>query len=61
MLQSVFEKKSQTRFLVCQHIFNKNAIAFCAVLHKHMGDGTDKPAILYDGGATHSLNNAACQ
>ena len=36
-----------------QHIFNKDAVAGCGVVHKHMGHCADQFTVLDDGTAGH--------
>ena len=38
-----------------QHVFDENAVAGGGVVDEDMGDGTDEPAVLDDGGATRPL------
>ena len=43
---------------ICQHIFDKNTVAHGGVVDKDMGDCADELAVLDNGGAGHSLNDA---
>lgn len=46
-------------FSMLQHVFNKYPVSSGAVLDENVGDCTDDLAVLDDGTAAHSLNNAA--
>ena len=45
--------------VVCCHIFSENSIAVRRVVNKDVGDCSDKPSVLDDRTAAHSLHNTA--
>lgn len=50
-------------FLILQmkkHIFRKDSISSCGIIHKYMRNSADKFSILNHWASTHSLNNAVC-
>ena len=54
------------RLLLCrkiphlvEHIFNENAVAGGGVVDKNVGHGADQLAVLENGTAAHTLNDAA--
>ena len=46
-------------FLMGKHILNENSIPLGRVLHKYVGNGPDKHAVLDDRAAAHALNDSA--
>ena len=39
-----------------QHVFDEDAVASCGIIHKNMGNGSNKLAVLDNGAAAHECD-----